>query len=189
MQVGRLPIPRTLDILRGVCAAVEAAHKRGLIHRNLKPENIFLATTDAAETPKVLDFGVAKLLSQAPNSAMPTADTGDGVLLGTAQYMCPEQLRGELVDASSDIWALAVIGYEMLTGTHPFLAPTIAGVHAAVLEGRYKPVRETLPNAPAGLDEFFASALATECARRPGSANDFLQRFEPSVSRARKRGA
>ena len=132
---------------------------------------------------------MAKLLSQALGTNMPTADTGEGVLLGTAQYMCPEQLRGESVEPSWDVWAPAVIAYEMLTGTHPFLAATVAGVHAAVLQGRYKPVHEALPGASVGLDDFFASALDTDRARRPDSANDFLLRFEQSVSAARVRRA
>jgi len=181
---GRLPVPRTLEILRGVCAAVEAAHKHGLVHRDLKPENIFLARAQAGDVPKVLDFGVAKLLSQAANSALATADTGDGVLLGTAQYMCPEQLRGELVEPSWDLWALAVITYEMLTGVHPFGASTIAGVHAAVLAGNYRPLHETLPGAPAALDGFFTAAFAGERAQRPDSANDFLLRLEQSAAAA-----
>ena len=188
LQTGRLPVPRALEILRGVCAAVEAAHKRGLIHRDLKPENIFLTTSNMAEVPKVLDFGVAKLVAQSPNSAMPTADTGDGVLLGTSQYMCPEQLRGELVEPSWDVWALAVIAYEVLTGTHPFPAPTIAAVHSAVLEGRFRPVRD-FSDLPSGLDGFFRSALATERARRPGSATELLLLLQQSVAAGRAAGA
>jgi len=182
MQSGRLAAPHALEILRGVCAAVEAAHKRSLIHRDLKPENIFLARVGETEIPKVLDFGVAKLLSQVVNSTMPTADTGDGVLLGTAQYMSPEQLRGGPVEPSWDVWALAVITYEVLTGTHPFLAPAIASVHAAVLEGRFRPVRDALVDAPPALEEFFAAAFASERTRRPGSANDLLSKLELSFS-------
>ena len=181
-QSGRLPAPQALEILRGVCTAVEAAHKRNLIHRDLKPENIFLARAGETEIPKVLDFGVAKLLFQVVNSAIPTADTGDGVLLGTAQYMSPEQLRGGPVEPSWDEWALAVITYEMLTGTHPFLAPAIASVHAAVLEGRFKAVHAALPDAPPALEEFFAAAFATDRTRRPQSANDLLSRLELSLS-------
>lgn len=182
LQRGRLPTPHALEILRGVCSAVEAAHKRNLIHRDLKPENIFLAQVGDAEIPKVLDFGVAKLVSQVVNSAMPTADTGDGVLLGTAQYMSPEQLRGGSVEPSWDVWALAVITYEMLTGTHPFLAPAIASVHAAVLEGRFRPVRNVLADAPPALEEFFAAAFVRDQTRRPESANDLLSKLELSLS-------
>ncbi|HVP41791.1 MAG TPA: protein kinase [Terriglobales bacterium] len=186
---GRLPAARALDILRGVCAAVEAAHKRGLIHRDLKPENIFLARAESADVPKVLDFGVAKLLARTPDTAMPTADTGDGILLGTAQYMCPEQLKGELVEPSWDLWALAVISYEMLSGVHPFAASTIAAVHSAVLEGRYRPLAETLPDAPSSLPGFFAAAFATDRARRPATAGDLLLLLERSLAPTRAQSA
>ncbi len=182
MLGGRLPAARTLEILRGVCSAVEAAHKRGLVHRDLKPENIFLTRTETAEVPKVLDFGVAKLLAQTPDTAMSTADTGDGILLGTAQYMCPEQLQGELVEPAWDLWALAVIAYEMLTGVHPFAASTIAAVHSAVLAGNYRPVRDTLPDAPPSLQDFFAAAFATDRARRPAAAPDLLLRLAHSLA-------
>ncbi len=185
MHGGRLSSAHTLEILRGVCSAVEAAHKRGLIHRDLKPENIFLARTETAEIPKVLDFGVAKLLAQTPDTAMPTADTGDGVLLGTAQYMCPEQLHGELVGPAWDLWALTVIAYEMLTGVHPFAASTIAAVHSAVLAGSYRPLGDTFPDAPPTLQEFFAAAFSTDRSRRPASAADLLLRLEHSFATVR----
>jgi len=91
-------------------------------------------------------------------------------------------LRGGPVEPSWDVWALAVIAYEMLTGTHPFLAPAIANVHAAVLEARFRPVRDALPDAPSALEEFFAAAFATDRTRRPRSASDLLSRIELSLS-------
>src|SRR5205823_5900177 len=90
-QQKRLTPQRMLDILRPVCAAVEAAHQRQLIHRDLKAENIFLARVAGGEIPKVLDFGLAKFLSSSTDIAtMATVDTGAGVLVGTPQYMSPE---------------------------------------------------------------------------------------------------
>ncbi|MFQ5696276.1 MAG: serine/threonine-protein kinase, partial [Terriglobia bacterium] len=162
----RLAASRTREILRGVCAAVEAAHRRPLIHRDLKPENIFLARAEAGETPKVLDFGVAKFL---PTSTQPTADTGSSFLVGTLQYMAPEQLRGQAADAAWDLWALAIVAYEMLTGARPFPGATPVEWQSALLAGRFMPLATHLPDAPAPWQEFFERALALEPQRRPRS--------------------
>lgn len=189
LQAQRLSPGRALEILRGVCTAVEAAHRRGLVHRDLKPENIFLARTETGETPKVLDFGVGKMLAPAAGSALPTADTGQGVLVGTAHYMCPEQLRGEAVDPVWDLWALGVIAYEMLAGAHPFAGTTVASLHAAVLSGRFKPLAEALPGAPAALDGFFHAALSSDRAQRPATADTFLSAFERSIRTAHPQSA
>ncbi len=175
----RLAASRTLEILRGVCAAVEAAHRRPLIHRDLKPENIFLARAEAGETPKVLDFGVAKFL---PTSTQPTATTGTGFLVGTLQYMAPEQLRGEAADAAWDLWALAVVAYEMLTGAQPFASTTPAAWQRALLAGRFTPLATHLPDAPARWQQFFARALALEASQRPPSARIFFSELERALA-------
>ncbi len=172
----RLAPLRTLGILRGVCAAVEAAHRRQLLHRDLKPENIFLVRGDSLETAKVLDFGVAKFLPSATQQA--TADTGTGMLVGTLQYMSPEQLRGEVVHASWDLWALAVIAYEMLTGAPPFAGAALA----AVLAGRFSPVANHLPDAPVRWQEFFERVLALEPGRRPNSALMFFSELDRALA-------
>jgi len=157
---GRLTAASTLAILRGVCAAVDAAHRRQLIHRDLKPENIFLVHGEPGEIAKVLDFGIAKFLPTA--TQQPTADTATGALVGTLRYMSPEQWRGEEAHPAWDLWALAVVAYEMLTGAHPLAA--------------------YLPEAPPRWQEFFEGTFAPEPARRPASAEMFLTEFQ-SVTR------
>jgi serine/threonine-protein kinase len=117
---GPMSAARVLSIMRGVCSAVEAAHRRQLVHRDLKPENVFLVRGDLGETPKVLDFGIAKVLSAESPSV--DLDTGLGAMVGTPRYMAPEQLRGGPPEPSWDVWALALVAYEMLTGAHPFAA-------------------------------------------------------------------
>lgn len=174
-EAKRLTAARTLDIMRCVCLAVDAAHRRQLIHRDLKPENIFLARSETGETSKVLDFGIAKFV---PNSTQATADTAGGLLMGTMFYMAPEQLRGQAVEAAWDLWALGVTTYEMLTGAQPFVGPTVAELHSAVLAGRFIPLVAHLPNAPARWQEFFAGALALDPKRRPSSAQAFFSKLE-----------
>lgn len=165
---------RVVEILRGVCAAVDAAHRRQLVHRDLKPENIFLSRGETGEIPKVLDFGVAKFL---PAAAQATADTRSAVLVGTLPYMAPEQLRGLPIDPAWDLWALAVVTYEMLTGAHPFAGGTGAD-YSAVLMGRFTPLAAHLPEAPTRWQEFFERAFALQRERRPASASAFFSELE-----------
>jgi serine/threonine-protein kinase len=168
---------RTVEILRGVCAAVDAAHRRHLVHRDLKPENIFMSRGEAGEVPKVLDFGVAKFL---PAAVQAPADTQSAVLVGTPAYMAPEQFRSQLVDPAWDLWALAVITYEMLTGAHPFAGPTGAD-YSAVLMGRFKPLTTYLQGSPTRWQEFFERAFHVDPARRPNSAQIFFSELERAL--------
>jgi serine/threonine-protein kinase len=175
---GRLPASGTLEILRGVCAAVDAAHCRHLIHRDLKPENIFLCQDRRGLVPKVLDFGVAKFLPLAMHS---TAETASGALVGTLRYMAPEQLRGEPPKASWDIWALGTITYEMLAGTHPYAEVNSLEWPAALIAGRWTPVWEHFVEVPVRWQQFFERAFASEIARRPASALVFLSELESAL--------
>jgi serine/threonine-protein kinase len=110
---GHWSASRTLQVIRGVCLAVDEAHRRQLIHRDLKPENIFVVRDDV---PKVLDFGIAKSVVVGSSA---TFDTATNVVVGTLDYMSPEQRRGGIAAPSWDVWALAVIAYEMLNGQTP----------------------------------------------------------------------
>jgi hypothetical protein len=172
---GRLPPARTIGILREVSAAVDAAHRRALVHRDLKPENIFLAQGETGEAAKVLDFGLAKLLPAGDASSRETATRG---LLGTLHYMSPEQLRAEPAQPSWDLWALAVIAYEMLTGALPFTAPSAAGWHGPVVT----PISKHVPDAPPIWQRFFDRALAPEPERRPASLLAFFKELEQSLA-------
>jgi serine/threonine-protein kinase len=170
IEQGPLAGPRVLAIMRGVCAAVDAAHRRHLVHRDLKPENVFLTRHDGVETPKILDFGIAKAFSGASSRAQ--FDTAVGVMIGTPRYMAPEQLRGGAPEPSWDIWALALVTYEMLTGSHPFatLALGLPGVDLGAQpawsagDGRV----------PAAWQPFFSRWLSVDPAGRPCDARGFL---------------
>jgi Tol biopolymer transport system component len=133
----RIPIDEALHIAHQMADALEAAHENGIIHRDLKPANIKIT---AAGVVKVLDFGLAKAvvgetstgdLSQSPT--LTVHGTRDGVILGTAAYMSPEQARGKVVDKRSDVWAFGCVLYEMLTGRAPFTGDTISDTIAAIL--------------------------------------------------------
>jgi serine/threonine-protein kinase len=181
----RLAPSRVRQILCGVCAAVQAAHQRQLIHRDLKPQNIFLARgTDAvSEAVKVLDFGISKFLPADDESA-PTrtrAETEAGALVGTPAYMSPEQLAGERLDAHWDLWALAVVAYEALTGALPFAA-TGTEWQRAVLAGDFTPVAEHVAEAPAKWQSFFRRCFSTDRRERPGSASEFFRLLEQTLS-------
>ena len=175
----RLPPARTVEILRGVCEAVDAAHRRQLIHRDLKPENIFLARAETAEIAKVLDFGIAKFL---PTATQATADTGAGLLVGTLHYMSPEQLAGQAADAGWDLWALAVVAYEMLAGAQPFNVATPAEWQSAVLAGRFTPLERHLPEASARWKGFFTRAFAPDKVERPSSARALFAELEKAFA-------
>jgi serine/threonine-protein kinase len=169
----RVNVQRALAILRDVTSAVEAAHLRQLVHRDLKPENICLASHGVSERAKVLDFGIAKLVTPKGGDALATHSTG-GALLGTPLYMAPEQLRGEDPDPSWDLWALAVIAFEMLCGSHPFASMPLAGHprgHEAAADAR-------LADLPQGCEQFFARALALDRTTRHESPAVFMAELE-----------
>jgi tRNA A-37 threonylcarbamoyl transferase component Bud32 len=173
-QQKKFATQQILQILAGVCAGLQAAHENGLVHRDLKPENIFLAQSGAGEVAKILDFGLAKFLVSGTDSAAATIDTVQGVLMGTPQYMSPDQLNGKVASAAWDIWALAVITYEMLTGTHPFPATSVGQMHHSIVNGRFTPLTTYLPDAPAEWQQFFERALSPKTATRPQSAKEFV---------------
>jgi eukaryotic-like serine/threonine-protein kinase len=178
----RINPAHALSILRGVCCALEAAHSRGLVHRDLKPENIFLVRGDSSELPKVLDFGLAKFVAMADGTLQATAETSFGVLLGTPRYMSPEQLRGETVNKSWDLWALAAIAYEMLAGIHPFPGATVAACQQAVLAGKAMRFGEHMPQSPPAMDSLFSAALSADWHNRPASALALLTQLEASLN-------
>jgi serine/threonine-protein kinase len=162
---GPLELSRISEILRGICSAVEAAHQRSIVHRDLKPENVVLTEQQGEVVPKVLDFGVAALIDP-DESTLTAAATGAGELVGTPGYIAPERLHGQRGGEAGDIWCIAVIAYEMLTGRHAF-----AGGR------RFTPITEYIPNAPAEWQNFFVRALADQPEERPHSPQILFSEF------------
>jgi eukaryotic-like serine/threonine-protein kinase len=161
---GQLPLPDALEILREVADALAYAHSEGILHRDIKPENVLLMGRHASLT----DFGVARALSEARTGEQLTET---GLAVGTPGYMAPEQAAGERhIDARADVYALAVVGYEMLTGKPPFEGPTAQAVLAAHLTSTPKPLSAIRPEVPARVSQLIARALHKTPADRLGTA-------------------
>ena len=130
LEAGPMRVAEAIDVALGIARGLAAAHARGIVHRDLKPENTFLRTDGGV---KILDFGLAKLQSALQGSDVDSRHTVTGVIVGTAGYMAPEQIRGEQVDARADLFALGAMLYEMLAGRHPFrVAGTFETLHAVL---------------------------------------------------------
>jgi hypothetical protein len=170
---GAQSISRSLEILRGVCSAVDAAHRQHLIHRDLKPENIFLARSDRGEVAKILDFGVAKSVRAEafPESGL----TGGGMLLGTLEYMAPEQLRGEETQPAWDIWALGLVAFETLAGIHPFAGVDLSLEHYIDYRAL---ITDRLPGALSVSRSLFCKTLALNPHERPSSAGAMFDELQ-----------
>jgi eukaryotic-like serine/threonine-protein kinase len=168
----RLDPHRTLQLFEGICSGVAAAHAHGLIHRDLKPENIFLSRKVGVEVVKITDFGIAKALPLSPDE---TRDTITGALVGTVRYMSPEQLRGGSLSPRWDLWALAVIAYEVLCGAVPFSGDDVSLLQTAIMGVNFPSVQAFVPDAPSRWQEFFEGAFAHEQGNRAGTVAEFWQ--------------
>jgi serine/threonine protein kinase len=178
---GPLSAPETIHVLRGVCSALSAAHTQGLVHRDLKPENIFLERVPAGVVPKVLDFGLAKAFDAAsPVADRATGRSSAGLLIGTLDYMAPEQVAGDEVSPSWDVWAIAVIAFEMLTANHPFRR-RVGFVDADTVAALTVEERLQTPQLSGAAAEFFRTALSAGRALRPDEAMRFLDACERAL--------
>jgi eukaryotic-like serine/threonine-protein kinase len=169
-QRGRLEIRETLDHLVPIMGALVAAHERGIVHRDVKPENIFLAQTAArAVVPKLIDFGLAKVASEKGEF-----ETQIGVVLGTPSYMSPEQALGSKVDARTDVWSLGVILFEALSGERPFHAEKGATIVERMMPSDGRSLARLSPHVPAELVGIVHRALERDLSRRFPSMLEFL---------------
>ena len=162
LEKGALPLDQALTVAIEIADALDKAHRQGIVHRDLKPANIMLTKAGA----KLLDFGLAKLkpADQVGGlSAMATQSaglTGEGKILGTLQYMAPEQLEGKDVDARTDIFAFGAVIYEMVTGQRAFEGQSQASLIAAILERELSPMSSIEGMSPAALDRIVTTCLA-----------------------------
>jgi tRNA A-37 threonylcarbamoyl transferase component Bud32 len=180
---GALPLPELLDFGIQLADALDAAHTHGIVHRDIKPPNVFVTFRGQI---KVLDFGIATLSSPGGASRYTAGATSSRVnaLYGTLHYIAPEQLRGEIVDARADLFSLGALLYEMATGHRAFDGADPPDVVAAILGGSVPSVRATFPELPAELDRIIGRALEKHADLRCQSAADLradLQRLKREV--------
>jgi eukaryotic-like serine/threonine-protein kinase len=184
---GALPVEQAIAYGVQICEALHAAHRKGIVHRDLKPANILLTKQGI----KLLDFGLAKLGiagGSAPASGAGPADasdhatvaalTGAHTVVGTPQYMAPEQIEGREVDARSDIFAFGCVLYEMLTGHRAFEGKSASTVMAAVLATTPRPLQEVLPLTPPALERIVARCLAKDPEDRWQTARDITAELQ-----------
>src|SRR6185503_13450707 len=147
MREAPLPVERSLRIARQVASALGAAHDKGIVHRDVKPENVYLIRRGDADFVKVVDFGISKAVKQGQGDDAPDYRlTHTGLLLGTPLYMSPEQARGdEDLDERVDVWAMGVMLYECLTGEVPFRANNYLGIISQVLTHTVMPPSRLRP--------------------------------------------
>ena len=174
LRSAQVEIGEALNIAIQIAAALDAAHRSGIVHRDIKPENVMLREDGLV---KVLDFGLAKFTeSQAVEVDTEAAtraqvNTVAGVILGTAAYMSPEQARGRPVDARTDVWSLGVVLYEMFTGDVPFLGDTSSDTMAAILKSEPKPLDK---DTPAELQRIIRKTLQKNADERYQTVKDLL---------------
>jgi serine/threonine protein kinase/Tol biopolymer transport system component len=188
LEKGRVPFTQALEIGIDIAAALAHAHRQGIVHRDLKPSNVMLTKTGA----KLLDFGIAKAhanpASLAPDSSLSTRNprfqapdatklTATGTILGTVQYMAPEQVEGRLADARADIFALGGVIHEILTGGKAFQGQTQASIIGAILRDDPPPISSIQPLSPPALDFVVRKCLAKAPDDRWQSAHDVMSQL------------
>lgn len=171
-RLGVLPIEEAVRFMCQVMRAIAPAHDNDIIHRDLKPDNIFITSDEEGEYAKVLDFGVAKVKSGSLGDA--GVKTQTGMMVGTPFYMSPEQAKAKPVDQRSDIWAIAVIAYEAITGQRPFEGESFGDLVLNICT-QPVPLPSTIAQVPRGFDEWFVRGTQRDVEKRFRSTREMAQ--------------
>jgi len=170
-KVGQMKPDEGMAYLIQCCAGLNYAHQQNIIHRDLKPENIMLVReNDGSHTAVIMDFGLAKQRQADPSMAKLTAT---GIILGTPEFMSPEQIRGKNIDARSDVYALGIVAFEMFTARLPFEGRSPQEMMIARLRGKPTPLRKFRADFPKKLEAVLMQSMATEPADRFPTALEF----------------
>lgn len=186
LKSGGMDLHEVLEISIQIISALQAAHEAGITHRDIKPENVMIRPDGYV---KVLDFGLAKLTEKTADNVDVDAETRlhaqtePGTVMGTVTYMSPEQARGVKVDGRSDIFSVAVLLYEMITGRLPFAGKTASDVIAAILLSEPPPPSHSIASIPAELDWSLSKALRKDCEERYQTIKSFLSDLKHIKSR------
>jgi serine/threonine-protein kinase len=169
---GRLPLGELVDLVGQACEGIGAAHRKGIIHRDIKPDNLFVIERDGRPFVKVLDFGISKFdASLLGENGQPI--TREGTMLGTPYYMSPEQFRGEAgVDERADVYSLGVLLYECAAGVRPFDGATLPELMLRIAEGNPPSLAQLRPDLPPDFVQLVHRAFASDRARRPASVEE-----------------
>jgi serine/threonine-protein kinase len=180
---GPLPLDRIVEIVRQVSGALDAAHQQGVVHRDLKSDNIMLSQTNGGDWAKVLDFGIAKI--QQPEGARDNDITAANLVIGTPQYMSPEQCsQSGPIDARSDVYSLGVILFEMLAGRVPFTGDSPTVIMMKQVQDDPPSVRDLRPDLPAGVGSLVKKALAKQPIDRFQTAGEMYEALVTAVGEA-----
>lgn len=182
-QEAPLPLPRALRIAQQVAASLVDAHAHSIVHRDLKPDNVMLQERGRQkDVVRVLDFGIAKLRDENRQSQLAMTQAGD--MLGTPQYMSPEQIRGETIDGRTDIYSLGGLLYEMVTGRLPFEAPTVMALLSKHLLETIVPPSQRRPDLdlPPEIDALILRAMAKDAAARPATMEQFGEEIAAALA-------
>ena len=171
LEKGSVPLPRACAWAGDVASALAVAHRKGVIHGDVKPANILILEDNHV---KLTDFGMARLASH---------DKGDSPLLGTPAYWCPEQILGKSQDARSDIFSLGVVLYEMVTGKRPFDSDSLQGICTRVLSSKPLPASQANPSVPTAFDTIVAKSLEKDPAHRFQSVDHLAAELYPLARR------
>ncbi len=182
---GPLNYRRAVKILSQACEAIDAAHKQSIIHRDLKPDNIIVQDVDGAETVKVLDFGIARLREpENPNSSK-AVYTAPGIVMGTPQYMSPEQCQSKELGPASDVYSIGVIAYEMLACRTPFIpSADMREFFNQINTDSPPPLRSFSPETPQSIERVIMRALEKAPENRPASAAALANELRRAVKEA-----
>ncbi|MGD0695596.1 MAG: protein kinase [Terriglobia bacterium] len=187
-DLGPLPVPRVCTIIKQAAAALDAAHRLGMIHRDIKPDNIVLISTPEGEQAKVLDFGIAKLKETQTGELAGVTLTEAGTVVGTPAYMSPEQAegkRGDELDGRADIYSLGIVMYQMLTGELPFKADTSMAMLLARLQKPPAPILSQHPELqiPEAIAKVVMKTLEKNPDHRPQNAELLIKEIEAAEQR------